>query len=617
MATRLNGSFVRSYDVTRAEERLGNPPNDRVARAEWRARGPVLTHEAKSAPASGGGSSGRVHPELVLDDSNLLPFAFLRTGDRVGRAVVKIERADGAAATGFLVAPRILLTNHHVLPDVSTASGARVLANYESPSDEGPADGTAIVPLDPETLFVTHEELDFTFCGINGLEHLGTIPARRDSRTVLPSDYVNIIQHPSGRPKEVALQDSRVLKLDHVVVHYCCDTEPGSSGSPVFNNQWKLVAIHHASVVTELAQGGRKAVGMGPDSWYLNEGVRLSAIALWLESEEAHAPHLMEQTARLREIFIDVDEQVGYFGALGHRAAGRTAAEVVLDAYRGAQSCFDVAFWSLSGINDRFMNHLADLGWVIAGMNLDLWCLAGLAVEDARMLCEHLDSCYRIDCGLLVARDESSGRPIAVLYRRTRVHEVHWLSSPSYGQPRRATVRLSRPGGAAARFEIVPLLRDPGRFACTHAPLLDDLVSLENTAGASVLVFSDDPGLRDMLSAAPVCEHAPSAIGSEGGFVLRPDPGLGLRTVFVSPNLEEVCDAAGTIRVARDRRWPQSIEAVPGPRPLAIRLTIEDPEMVESPSTKPKVAALYVPPRLEPDLERALRKILAQYGSLP
>ena len=117
----------------------------------------------------------------------------------------------------------------------------------------------ASVPLDPGSLFVTNAELDFTFCGVSGLEHLGVVPVERDGHLIMPSEYVNIIQHPRGRPKEVALQDNRVVKVDHVVVHYSCDTEPGSSGSPVFDNQWRLVALHHASVATDAASGGRAA----------------------------------------------------------------------------------------------------------------------------------------------------------------------------------------------------------------------------------------------------------------------------------------------------------------------------------------------------------------------
>ena len=31
-----------------------------------------------------------------------------------------------------------------------------------------------------------------------------------------------------------------------VLHHYSTDTEAGSSGSPVFNDQWEVVALHHS-----------------------------------------------------------------------------------------------------------------------------------------------------------------------------------------------------------------------------------------------------------------------------------------------------------------------------------------------------------------------------------
>ena len=190
--------------------------------------------------------------EIVMDGTNLLPFHFLRTGDRMGRAVVKLQRDDGATGTGFLVAPDILLTNHHVLPDVPTAASSVALANYEvSPSGDA-AGREAAAPLDPSAMFVTNADLDFTFCGVAGLDFLGAVPLDRERMHVAVDETVTIIQHPRGRPKEIALRENRVVRADGVVLQYACDTEPGSSGSPVFNDQWKPVAIsvHHASVLT-------------------------------------------------------------------------------------------------------------------------------------------------------------------------------------------------------------------------------------------------------------------------------------------------------------------------------------------------------------------------------
>lgn len=78
---------------------------------------------------------------------------------------------------------------------------------------------------------------------------------------------MNVIQHPSGRRKEVSLQDNRITEIFTERIRYTADTEPGSSGSPVFNNGWDLFAIHHAA--------GDSVGGQ----WVSNEGMRMDKIA--------------------------------------------------------------------------------------------------------------------------------------------------------------------------------------------------------------------------------------------------------------------------------------------------------------------------------------------------
>ncbi|MES9969688.1 MAG: serine protease [Candidatus Thiodiazotropha sp.] len=85
----------------------------------------------------------------------------------------------------------------------------------------------------------------------------------------LPGQHVNIIQHPRGRRKEVSLQRNNLTNIYENVVRYTSDTEPGSSGSPVFNNQWDLISIHHAA-------GERDPV---THAWISNEGMRIDKIA--------------------------------------------------------------------------------------------------------------------------------------------------------------------------------------------------------------------------------------------------------------------------------------------------------------------------------------------------
>jgi hypothetical protein len=70
--------------------------------------------------------------------------------------------------------------------------------------------------------------------------------------TVKVNDYVNIVQHPSGLPKQIALYHNVVAYADDSRVQYLTDTEPGSSGSPVFDSHWRVVAIHQGVTASPL-----------------------------------------------------------------------------------------------------------------------------------------------------------------------------------------------------------------------------------------------------------------------------------------------------------------------------------------------------------------------------
>lgn len=87
--------------------------------------------------------------------------------------------------------------------------------------------------------------------------------------TYATDQHVNIIQHPAGRRKEVALQKNNISNIYNKRIRYTTDTEPGSSGSPVFNNEWDLIAIHHAAGEWDNVN----------NVWVSNEGMRMDKIA--------------------------------------------------------------------------------------------------------------------------------------------------------------------------------------------------------------------------------------------------------------------------------------------------------------------------------------------------
>jgi V8-like Glu-specific endopeptidase len=63
-------------------------------------------------------------------------------------------------------------------------------------------------------------------------------------------DAVIIVQHPKGKQKQIVLNNNEIIKngLYQGVLRYEAASDYGSSGSPVFNTHWKLVALHHAAV---------------------------------------------------------------------------------------------------------------------------------------------------------------------------------------------------------------------------------------------------------------------------------------------------------------------------------------------------------------------------------
>ncbi len=211
------------------------------------------------------------HFEKVYKEANFLPSSFLEHGVTRAQSVCRIV-TDMSYGSGSLIASRnFIMTNNHVIPDFSTARAS--IAEFDYDED----DILYTVNLDPDAFFMTNKDLDFTIvaCDPSPLPlSIEAIPLLTDPQTVTRNERVNIIQHPKGRRKELSLHDNKVTYVYDKGIRYTADTEPGSSGSPVFNNEWDLVALHHA--------GWSNADGEAT-----NEGIRISAIVEYLVSQQS------------------------------------------------------------------------------------------------------------------------------------------------------------------------------------------------------------------------------------------------------------------------------------------------------------------------------------------
>ncbi len=215
--------------------------------------------------------------KVLGDKSRLVKIAWLEKAMMTAKSVGRVVRPDGATGTGFLVERGLLFTNNHVLPTKEVAEGSYIEFNFEE--DLFGKSKTRFSYKLNSTSFITSEELDFTRIAVvdkpdKPLSQWGTLTLAPDAKPVV-GDPVNIIQHPNGNSKQIALTANEVLSIWEPYVFYNADTEPGSSGSPVFNQDWQVIALHHAGKL--MKDGGLKINAKG-DRKSANRGILFSHI---------------------------------------------------------------------------------------------------------------------------------------------------------------------------------------------------------------------------------------------------------------------------------------------------------------------------------------------------
>ena len=204
------------------------------------------------------------------DDEFTATKSFAQAFIRRCRQVCRIEHIDdGPIGSGCLVGPDLVLTNWHVkdaLPEGDSVvvrfdyatEGARevvgrtcslaardwvVLESKPSPRELGRDGG----PDEP-----TPDLLDFALLRLNesvGLDVSGG--SQRGWITEFSFEFaiatkVLVLQHPQGRPMELSMGQVTKVNSGGTRIFYDASTEPGSSGGPCFDQQMRLIAVHHA-----------------------------------------------------------------------------------------------------------------------------------------------------------------------------------------------------------------------------------------------------------------------------------------------------------------------------------------------------------------------------------
>lgn len=229
---------------------------------------------------------------LTFEENTLLPISFLQRGIDSSRSVAKVDIKKGTSrdsGTGFIFKidefnELFFMTNFHVINDKKLIPQTRIIFNYEE-DILGETKISKSFTIDPDGPWYTSpiSECDVTIFKLNA-----TTPEIQDFNfltlkkiEVKKNDFVNIIHHPGGLTKRISLYHNIVTSVDIRTVQYLTDTLKGSSGAPVFNSDWDIVALHHS--------GGPKKTGEGvKESMFRNEGININLIIDFLISKHTN-----------------------------------------------------------------------------------------------------------------------------------------------------------------------------------------------------------------------------------------------------------------------------------------------------------------------------------------
>lgn len=229
-------------------------------------------------------TTGRPFEEIIQGNARFInPVAF-REGLGVLEGQICWVDVPGGGGTGFLVGPDLVVTNDHVIDrilkghakwqDVKCRFDYKLAINGTIPNHIKPTEvrldiGNPLVDSRPPSQFDWNPVLgdarpEETDCALLRLaEKIGDLPVGGDTvdpeaqprgwidTTVVPpilssGQQIFLLQHPKGEPLQLSVGTIKAFNASGTRLRYDANSKDGSSGSPCFNADLQLVALHHA-----------------------------------------------------------------------------------------------------------------------------------------------------------------------------------------------------------------------------------------------------------------------------------------------------------------------------------------------------------------------------------
>ncbi|MCW5319487.1 serine protease [Nostoc sp. KVJ3] len=261
-----------------------------------------------------------LEPEKLLfkGRDERVPFVFVQKALETSKSICRLRvprifggnAKDDTFGTAWIIAPGILITNHHVIeardrsyespatPEDFQLQAENLTAWFDFLSESG-----SYLACQNAELLASNQKLDYAIVRLKESEKIADRKplCLVEKQPELERGYrLNIIQHPRGGPLIYAIRNNFYIGTgaNKDFLRYLTDTEGGSSGSPVLNDYWKVIGLHHAATCVpqeyyanlpqERYQTLPQETVKGEVITFHNEGIAIHAVLNDLSPELRH-----------------------------------------------------------------------------------------------------------------------------------------------------------------------------------------------------------------------------------------------------------------------------------------------------------------------------------------